>query len=277
MKNVDNICKFISLLKKQKKSLVKCINDNIYFFKNIFCLLIKYYNYLFSDYKNSDLFQNKIDIIFEEINTFIFIYKKDQGQYSKINFGKIFEVFDNFFDNKFQKIFISNLNYIKWKILNNFSDINYSKLEADINKNIFIYFYFIVYCEKTLIEDRGEEDKIYSLNFTKYNKNILDFFFNEFLSSINPNLSKKYSLFSSLFYDYININKNNSYNYCNETIFGQILNEEHKAFNNFFIIMIYIYLNKTFSNYNHFLLIYIYNLIFEKEKSNVYLKIYCVM
>ena len=268
MKNVDNICKFISLLKKQKKSLVKCINDNIYFFKNIFCLLIKYYNYLFSDYKKSDLFQNKIDIIFEEINTFIFIYKKDQGKYSKINFGKIFEVFDNFFDNKFQKIFISNLNYIKWKILNNFSDINYSKLEADINKNIFIYFYFIVYCEKTLIEDRGEEDKIYSLNFSKYNKNILDFFFNEFLSSINPNLSKKYSLFSSLFYDYININKNNSYNYRNETIFGQILNEEHKAFNNFFIIMIYIYLNKTFSNYNHFLLIYIYNLIFEKEKSN---------
>ena len=283
-KNIYYLIKFINFSKKQKPSLLNCIKDNALLFQNIFYILIKTYCYLFRDKKKalqinsletmkiSD--QKKIDVIFDEIREFIIYYEKEKQKFSDIYLKDILKIFETYSFNYSEIYFNSIIEMIYEKINTNLLDIDFSLIESFLNRNIFIFFYILASPEKSK-NSEGYDNPEYTLDYSKYDKNIISFFFNEFLNAINPNLAKKYSPISKLFYDSIDDKKLNPKSIIK---YEELKNYNHYKFKSqqFLKVMFYIYIKKTYPNYNSILLFYIFDCYFI-EKINFYEQFFAII
>ena len=151
---------------------------------------------------------------------------------------------------------MKNIKYIKTKILNNKSDIDFSLIENHINKNIFVSFFYIVHCKKILKREFGTEMEEFSLDFSEYDKNIINFFFDEFLHSLNPNFKKKFYPIITVFYDFINIPKSCNIIEYMPSLFSYIFEENNLE--TFCFVMFYKYIKTKYPDYNPFLLFNIF-------------------
>ena len=89
---------------------------------------------------------------------------------------------------------------------------------------VFIWYIFNIKEEKFINFDDNDKENII-LNFNNFNIDIITFFFDEFLSSINPDLKTKYESFKNFFIDFISY----KHYYNNE---NNIQKKEFGLFNN---------------------------------------------
>ena len=271
IEKVNNLYKFLSHLKKQKTSLTICSKNNLVFFQSLFYLIVKYYNYSSTSRETRNInLQKEIDLFFDEINEFLTIYHKEKYESNEIFLSSLFKIISNNFYNFsfWEKTFLPHISIIKQKILNN-NYIDFSHIEKAINTNIFFFCYLLMN-GKGQIEKVEDMEFIKSIDFSNSDKYIIKFFFEYFLTSINPNLSKKYYNIYILLNSFIN--KNNPIKkaiYAKPSLLKYICQENYYI-NNFGYVMLYIFLKKRYPNYNPFLLFYFYRILAEKDPKIIY-------
>ena len=256
------LIKLLKEAKKQNNSLLNYVKENkIIFFSLLYSLVIYYKHFHdFGEEKNLDL--KLLDYIIEEINGFINYYKTEKVKFKENNLKDILIIFDKNLDQSRRTKFINHIKIIKQRILNNKSNIDFSIIEEYINRNIFFCFFFIVYGQNILNNESNNEKC--SLDFSKYDKNIINFFFDKFLNSFGQIFHKKFYPIITVFYDFINFSSNIAI--LDWGCFRYIY-EDNYNLNNFCFVMFYKYIITKYPNYNPFLLFNICEL-YLKEKNN---------
>ena len=272
IKNINYLIKLINGAKKQKNSLFNCVKNNKILFIIFLYLLVKYYNNFYFLDKENKLDQKVSDDIIEEINNFINYYKTEKEKLQGIDLRDVLiitnKIVGTFRENKYMK----HIKSIKTKILNNKSDIDFSLIENHINKNIFVSFFYIVHCKKILKREFGTEMEEFSLDFSEYDKNIINFFFDEFLHSLNPNFKKKFYPIITVFYDFINIPKSCNIIEYMPSLFSYIFEENNLE--TFCFVMFYKYIKTKYPDYNPFLLFNVCELYLKENKNKNYFRLF---
>ena len=268
IETVNNFYKFLSELKKQKTSLAQCSKNNLVFFQSIFYLIVMYYNYSSTNKETKNIcLQKEIDLFFDEINEFLTIYHREKYENNGMILNSLFKYISENFSH-WKNIFLPHISAIKQKILNN-NNVDYSDIEKAINTNIFFFCYLIMN-GKGKIEELEDMKYIQSIDFSNADKFIIKFFFEHFLNSINPNLSKKYYQIYILLNSFINrgVNFKNIIG-LNYSLFKYVC-EENYYINNFGYVMLYIFLKKKYPNYNPHLLFYFYHILASEDPKTIY-------
>ena len=126
--------------------------------------------------------------------------------------------------------------------------------------------------QKILKREFGTEMEEFSLDFSEYDKNIINFFFDEFLHSLNPNFKKKFYPIITVFYDFINIPKSCNIIEYMPSLFSYIFEENNLE--TFCFVMFYKYIKTKYPDYNPFLLFNICELYLKENKNKNYFKLF---
>ena len=290
---VINLYKFILVLRKEKNTLFNLVKKNNFFVINSFYILYMNYLYCFHNKhkKHSKHFSKNdeiLQIIFSELSNFVSSYNKE----SNLKNNDIFNIGDillNLNDDKIicdlKKLINFEIKFSNQKLINNLNNISFPILINIFEKEIlvFIWYIFNMREEKFInIDDNDKENII--LNFNNFNIDIITFFFDEFLSSINPDLKTKYESFKNFFIDFISYkhyynNENNENNKNDKDVENSIDIIKNNNSQDFYFFLMIIYIKNKFPNYNPILLIYIYNNYcsnFEEKKNFFLLFIKCI-
>ena len=268
----DYFIKLIIEAKKQNNSLFNCVKNNKLFFFIILYTLVKFYNKLPYLERKHKVDPKIYDYIIEDINNFFNYYKAEKEKFKDNNLRDVLllanRIIDSFRENKF----IKHIKIIKLQILKNKSDIDFSKIETHINKCIFAFFFYMVYGQKILKKSDYIKEE-FSLDFSNFDKNIIDFFFDKFLLSFSPNFQKK--IYPSIipFYDFINIPKTTYITIYNGCIFSYIFEENHNLAN-FSFVMFYKYIRFKYPDYNSFILMNICHYYLQEKKDKNYFELF---
>ena len=266
---VMNLYNFILVLKEENNTLFNLVKKNHFFVINSFYVL--YMNYLYCFYnkgKRSKYFNNNdeiLQIIFSELRNFINLYnkEKDLKKNNKFNIGDILlNLVNETIIYELKKIINIEIKISIGKLINNLKHIFYPFLINDFEKEILVFIWFLFnFKEEKFIEIPDDNDKEnLILDFKKINSDIITFFFDEFLDSINPDLKKKYEPFKYFFIDFIwhehyyyNENGKDQENFDDSIDIIQNNNNE-----DFYFFLMIVYIKNKFTNYNPTLFIYIY-------------------
>ena len=104
---------------------------------------------------------------------------------------------------------------------------------------------------------------------------IITFFFEEFLESINPELKVKFKPFKDFFIDFIS----HKHHYYKDDIKYNIFNRNYNYIQDFYCFLMLIYINKKYPDYNPTILIYIYKTYcnnYQEKKNFFSLFIKCI-
>ena len=256
----------IKVAKKQKTSFFNCVKNNKILFLISLYLLVIYYNKFYTLENKANLDQKVLDDILEEINDFINYYNVEEMKFRGINLRYILIMTNKILNIYKERKFFKHLEFMKQKILQNKSDIDFSEIENNINKNIFAFFFYIVYGQKISKNENNDGIIEFSLDFSNYDKNIINFFFDKFLYSFSPNFKEKFYPIITIFNDFINISKTSTISADENCLFWYIY-EENYNLNNFCFVMLYKYIITEYPDYNPFLLFKICE-YYLKEKNN---------
>ena len=276
-----NLYRVLFVLKEKNDSLLNCVKTNkfliMYVFhfllKNYFFCLVKLFKKEKKDKNDQILLDKQYNYIFDELVNFTNFYNTNENNFyeknDELSISKCFIYLVEGENFNFQIIFTKLklcLKDIYAKIFYNRKIINLEDLISILNKDIFalisIAFAYFSYFNNHIVKEK--------LNLVDYDeiRNIIYFFFNHLLLSINPELQKKYKVFNNIFDELITIESN--LNKSQKSIFFdenddfsfklRILNNPYDLC----FVLIYIYLTKTYPSYNPNMLLHIYKL-HEKE------------
>ena len=164
-KYCDNICRLLTGFKKLNTSLSNCVKDFHYSLLSFYYILLRNYNFLINDNNHNEKKTEQLDIIFEEINNILKINYKVINEKDRLRLGYTFNHIHHNYNEK-KKQFISDINIIKQKILNDYNDIDISNIETYLRENIFMFFYFLPYFPLVWSnQEDGKEYDNYIFNF----------------------------------------------------------------------------------------------------------------
>ena len=267
-----NLYRILYFLKEKNDNLLNCIKTNKYIVMYTFNFLLRNFYFCLAKifdkekkYKNElNSLNEKYNYIFDELVNFANFFNKNENNFYEKNdelsiskcLGYIFVNYQNFL--MFFKQITKCFQNIKSKIFFNRKSINLKEITDFLEKDIFmLIFYFYKYFHNYNKEEKS--NIIYNEEISSW----INFIFEHFLFSINPEIQKKYMIFHNLFKDLIsiesNLNKNQKSLFTEENNDGDNMDYDILRSKDMNISFIYIYLIKTFPSYNPNMLLYIYD------------------
>ena len=264
-----NLYRLLDVLKIQDDCLLNCVKGNKFLVFYTFFVLLKNYYYclkkIFGEDKNKfPTIEEQYNLIFEEIINFVKFNNINENDYcdhnNNLNLSRclLYITNDSNFNSVYYKL-VTNIEKIRSQIFYIPNGINIKEIVEIVNKDALVFIPFII----NMFNNYNEEQNRNNADFDEI-RGVILFIFEYFLSSINPDLKNKYSLFKKLYNDIVSIESN--MNNSNKSMF---FNDEHEfRFPNYFqnkynyiyfcFVMIYIYFKKTYNSYSPYILLYLY-------------------